>query len=136
MPLESPQSCQSHLISAFLSFSSFSLLSPPLLHGQDLHHTDEDVDEVELEGDGFVHGVASEHAAFGHTCVGQDLLGVVESETAKDGQSIENVSVLQLRTLVCLLELTLRKARCSQSTSTPLWPSQAAQVVRDRTKQQ
>lgn len=68
-------------------------LLPPLLHGQNLYHTDEDVDEIELEGDGFVDGVASEHASFGHARMSEDFLGVVESEAAEDSQSVHLISI-------------------------------------------
>lgn len=81
---------------AFPDSSLFSICSllPPLLHGQDLHHADEDVDEVEFERDGLVDGIASEHASFGHSGVGEDLLGIVEGEAAEDGQSVDLVSII------------------------------------------
>lgn len=69
-------------------------LLPPLLHGQDLDHPDEDVDEVQLEVDGLVDGILGHEAALGHACVMQDLLDIVQSEAAEDGKTAVQPDVL------------------------------------------
>lgn len=62
---------------------------PPVLlaHAQDLHHTDEDVQEVELEADALVDRVLLDQAPLRHARVVQDLLDVVEGEATEDGQT-------------------------------------------------
>ena len=58
-----------------------------MLHCQDLHQADEDVDEVELERDGLVDHITLHEAALGHAGVVEDLLDVVKGEAAEDGEA-------------------------------------------------
>lgn len=58
-----------------------------MLHHQDLDHSDEDVQEVQLEGNGLVDGVTAHDTSLGETGVVQNLLDVVESEATKDGEA-------------------------------------------------
>lgn len=70
------------------------LLASVLLHHQDLDHSDEDVEEVQLERDALVNGVLLDDAALGQTGVVEDLLDVVQSETTKDGETTVQPDVL------------------------------------------
>lgn len=70
------------------------LLSSVLLHGQDLDHANEDVDEVELKADGLIDGVTLDQAALAKTGVVQDLLNVVEGEATKDDETTVEPDVL------------------------------------------
>lgn len=70
-----------------LQFEPSSLLSPSLLHCQNLDHANEDVDEVEFKSDGLVNGIASEHAALSEAGVVENLLSVVEGEATEDGET-------------------------------------------------
>lgn len=70
------------------------LLSPALLHSQNLDHADKDVDKVQLETDGFVDGVASHQATLTHAGVLKDLLHVIEGEATEDGKTTVQPDVL------------------------------------------
>jgi len=70
------------------------LLSPSLLHGQDLDHTDEDVNKVQLEPNGLVDWVPSHQTSLTHPGVVQDLLHIIKSEASKDGQTTIEPDVL------------------------------------------
>ena len=56
-------------------------------HAQNLDHTDEDVDEVQLKADGLVDNVLANQASLGHAGMVKDLLDVVEGETTEDGET-------------------------------------------------
>ena len=71
-----------------------SLLSSVLLHGQNLDHTDEDVDEVKLKADGLVDGITLDQTALTETGVVQDLLDVVEGEATEDDETTVEPEVL------------------------------------------
>lgn len=58
-----------------------------MLHHQDLDHSDEDVQEIQLKGDGLVDGITAHDTSLGETSVVQNLLDVVESETTEDGET-------------------------------------------------
>lgn len=58
-----------------------------MLHGQDLNHTDKDVDEVELQANSFVDGISPHETALTHSCVLKHLLDIVEGEATKDGET-------------------------------------------------
>ena len=68
---------------------SYLPFSPPLLHGQNLNHSHEDVDEVEFERNRLVHSVLLHLPALSHASVRQDLLDVVESEAAENDKSLQ-----------------------------------------------
>merc|ERR1712093_186848 len=70
------------------------LLSSVLLHGQDLDHANEDVDEVKFKADGLVDGITLNQAALAETGVVQDLLDVVEGEATKDDKTTVEPEVL------------------------------------------
>jgi hypothetical protein len=78
-----------------------SLLPPVLAHGENLHHADEDVDEVELEVDGLVDGVLGHEALLRHARVVQHLLHVVQGEAAKDGKTAVQPDVLSPHERAC-----------------------------------
>ena len=71
-----------------------SLLSSVLLHGQDLDHTNEDVDEVKLKADGLIDGITLDQTALAETGVVQDLLDVVEGEATEDNETTVEPEVL------------------------------------------
>ena len=71
-----------------------SLLSSVLLHGQDLDHTNEDVDEVKLKADGLIDGITLDQTALAETGVVQDLLDVVEGEATEDDKTTVEPEVL------------------------------------------
>lgn len=56
-------------------------------HAQDLHHSDEDVDEVKLETNALVHDISSHSTSLCHSCVVEDLLDIVECETTEDDKT-------------------------------------------------
>lgn len=58
-----------------------------MTHSQDLHHTDEDVDKVELKADALVDNILSDDSSLGQPGVVQDLLDIVESEATEDGKA-------------------------------------------------
>lgn len=62
---------------------------PPVVvsHAQNLDHTDEDVDKVQLEANGLVDDILADKAPLGHASVVKDLLDVVESEASEDGKT-------------------------------------------------
>lgn len=70
------------------------LLSSVLLHGQDLDHTNKDVDEVKLKADGLVDGITLDQTALAETGVVQDLLNVVEGEATEDDETTVEPEVL------------------------------------------
>lgn len=69
------------------STSTSSLLPAVLLHHQNLHHTDKDVDKVKLKRNALVDSILANDAALGKTGVVQNLLDVVEGEAAKDSET-------------------------------------------------
>lgn len=73
----------------FLYFiGRFACLSLAVLVGaENLHHADEDVEEVELEGNALVDGVAAHDTTLSQTSMVQNLLDIVEREAAKDSQT-------------------------------------------------
>ena len=71
------------------------LLSSVLLHGQNLDHANEDIDEVELKADGLVDGVTLDQTALAETGVVQDLLDVVEGEATEDDKTTVEPDVLR-----------------------------------------
>lgn len=89
------------IVTIFLQTSSASptfiicpCLLSPLLHGQDLYHADKDVDEVKLERDRLVDGVAPEETTLRHPGMGEDLLGVVERKSTEDGETSVQPEIL------------------------------------------
>lgn len=54
-----------------------TLLSPSLLHSQDLYHADKDVDEVQLQRDRLIYRIAFEVALLCGSSMVQNLLNVV-----------------------------------------------------------
>jgi hypothetical protein len=62
-------------------------LLPVVAHAEDLHHANEDVDEVQLEADTLVDNITLHVAALGETGMVQDLLDIVEGEATEDGQT-------------------------------------------------
>ena len=82
----------SYCVSCLLYFGL--LLPPVLLHGQDLHHSDEDVDEVQLEVNGLVDRVLGHEATLSHAGVVEDLLHVVQCEATEDGETTVQPNVL------------------------------------------
>lgn len=60
---------------------------PVLAHAQDLHHADEDVDEIELKADTLVDDILLDEPALRQASVVEDLLHVVEGEATEDGKS-------------------------------------------------
>ena len=75
------------------SYRIRSPLPPSLLHGEYLHHSDKDVDEVEFERNALVDRVALHQASLRHPSVGQDLLDVVEREAREYRESFRLVSM-------------------------------------------
>lgn len=71
-----------------------SLLSSVLLHGQNLDHTNEDVDEVKLEANGLVDRITLDQTALAETGVVEDLLDVVEGEATEDDETTVQPEVL------------------------------------------
>jgi hypothetical protein len=71
-----------------------SLLSPVLLHGQNLDHTNKDVDEIKLKTDGLVDGITLDQTALGEAGVMQHLLDVVEGEATEDDETTIKPEVL------------------------------------------
>lgn len=63
------------------------LLATVLLHAENLDHPDKDVDKVKLEADRLGEWVTLGVTGSHHLSVLQDALGVVEDESAKDGQT-------------------------------------------------
>lgn len=70
------------------------LLPPVLLHHQDLNHPDKDIQEVQLQRDALVDRVPLDHAPLSKSRVVQNLLHIVERETAKQSQSSVQPDVL------------------------------------------
>lgn len=62
---------------------------PPvvLAHAQDLDHTDEDVDEVQLKADTLVDDILANQASLSHASVVEDLLDIIEGETTEDSET-------------------------------------------------
>jgi hypothetical protein len=54
-----------------------------LLHCEDLHEPDEDVDHVELEADRLLERVRRDHTRLSELGVVQDLLGAVKTKSAR-----------------------------------------------------
>jgi hypothetical protein len=71
-----------------------SLLSSVLLHGQNLDHTNKDVDEVKLKADSLVDGITLDQTALSETSVVEDLLDVVEGEATEDDKTTVEPEVL------------------------------------------
>jgi hypothetical protein len=69
------------------STTSLSSLPPPLLHAKNLHHTDKDIQKVQLQTDTLIDDILADHPPLGHAGMHQDLLNIVEGETAKDGEA-------------------------------------------------
>lgn len=65
-----------------------------MLHHQNLDHSDEDVEEVQLKRDALVDGVLLDDAALSETGVVKNLLDVVQSEATKDGETTVQPDVL------------------------------------------
>lgn len=57
--------------------TSEPLLPPALLHHQNLHHPDEDVQEVQLKRNALVHWVLLDHALLGQPGMVQHFLDIV-----------------------------------------------------------
>lgn len=84
------------VVMSYRSSTQLVRLSPPitLLHSKNLDKAYENVDEVELQGDGLIHHVALHHSAFCHAGVVQNLLHIIERETGEDGKTAgEEVSI-------------------------------------------
>jgi hypothetical protein len=60
-----------------------ALLLAALLHREDLHEPDEDVDHVELEADRLLERVRWDHTRLSELGVVQDLLGAVKTKSAR-----------------------------------------------------
>lgn len=71
-----------------------ALLSPTLLHGQDLDHANKDVDKIELQPDSLVDGIPPHQAALAHPGVLKHLLNVVKGEASEDGKTTVQPDVL------------------------------------------
>jgi hypothetical protein len=71
----------------FPSIGKEDLLPVVAPHAEDLNHTDEDVDEVELEADTLVDNIALHVSTLSKAGVVQDLLHIIESEATEDSQS-------------------------------------------------
>jgi hypothetical protein len=80
-----PGQYQSHC-AASSQILSVVFLAPPLRHAQDLHHPDEDVEEVQLQTDTLVHHILPHHSPLGHPRMLQNLLDVVQRKAAKHGE--------------------------------------------------
>lgn len=65
-----------------------------LLHGQNLYHADEDVDEVELKRNTLVDRVGLHETTLAHPGVVEDFLYIVKGETAEDSKSTVKPDVL------------------------------------------
>lgn len=74
--------------------SFLDLLPPVLLHHKDLDHADKNVEEVELQGDAFVDRVTAHHTSLGEAGVVENLLDIVQGETAEYGQTTVEPQVL------------------------------------------
>ena len=72
-----------------ITMSQVQITLPPVVvsHGQNLNHTNEDVDKVQLEANGLVNNVLADKAPLRHASVVKDLLNVVESETSEDSKT-------------------------------------------------
>lgn len=70
------------------------LLSPVVLHHQDLHHADKDIEEVKLQADALRDRILLYETPLGKAGVVQDLLNVVEREAAKDCETTVEPEVL------------------------------------------
>lgn len=70
-----------------LFFVSFHLFPAVLVHGQNLYHADENVQEVQLKRNALVDRVAYHAASLSHLGVVQNLLHIVQGEAAKDGET-------------------------------------------------
>lgn len=62
----------------------FAVIVP---HAQNLYHTDEDVDEVQLKANALVDNVTLDVAALSQTSMVQDLLDVIEGEATEDSKT-------------------------------------------------
>ena len=58
-----------------------------LPHRQDLHHPDEDVDEVKFEADTLVHGIPLDDTPLRQPGIVEDLLHIIKGEPAEDGKT-------------------------------------------------
>lgn len=75
--------------------SACNLFPPTLLHSENLHHADEDVDEIELQRDALVDRVLLHQATLSKPGVVENFLHVVESEATEDSQTSVEPDVLR-----------------------------------------
>jgi len=72
-----------------------SLLPPTLLHHQNLHEPDKDIQEVQLQADTLIDGISLDEAPFGLSSMEQDALHIIKSEAPEDGQATIEPDVLR-----------------------------------------
>lgn len=70
---------------------------PPVVvaHAQDLDHTDEDIDEVQLKADTLVDDILADQASLSHAGVVENLLDVIEGETTEDSETTVQPDLLR-----------------------------------------
>lgn len=81
--------------SSSLACTLYSVSSPVVLpHPQNLHHPDEDVEEIQLQADTLVYHILLDHASFGKPGMVENLLHIVEGEATEDRESTIQPDVL------------------------------------------
>jgi hypothetical protein len=65
-----------------------------LLHSQNLHHPDEDVDEVQLKTDRLIDSISLHQTPFCKSRPMQDTLHIIECESTEDGQTTPQPDIL------------------------------------------
>ena len=70
------------------------LLPPVLLHGQDLDHSDKNVDEVQLKVDGLVDRILRHEASLSQAGMVENLLHIVQGEATEDSKTAVQPDIL------------------------------------------
>ena len=73
---------------------SYNLLSPVLLHHQNLYHPNEDVQEVQLQANALIDRILWNSSLLSQPSVHQNFLDIIESKTTEDCQSSPQPDVL------------------------------------------
>jgi len=63
------------------------LLSPVVLHSQDLYNTNKDVEHIKLEANCLLHGITRDNTALSEASMMEDLLRIVEHKATKDSEA-------------------------------------------------
>ena len=70
-------------------------------HSEDLHHPDEDIDEVQLQTNTLIHRIPLDQAPFRHSRMVQDFLDIVQRFSPKDPQASPQKNVLTPQERAC-----------------------------------